>query len=289
VTTETVTPSIREQAIALRLAGKSRREIKEILGPVSNRILDDALRGTPPAEWTRRPSAKDDLRQTARKLRTEELSVNEIAARLGVSKSSVSVWVRDLPYPAKFSHVHNPRRHEGLRQYAARTKAARETQLTAEARAAAAEIGQLSERELLIAGAIAYWCEGAKNKPGRKYDHVAFINSDPGLISLFLRFLDVVGVDTHGQVLRIYIHENADAVAAQRFWMDVTGARPEQFRSPTLKHHHPKTRRTNTGADYHGCLRIDVRLSATLYRKIEGWVSAITGQMLSAAQESPVS
>ena len=78
-------------------------------------------------------------------------------------------------------------------------------------------------------------------------------------------------------MLRVYIHENADVVAAQRFWQDVTGARPEQFRSPTLKHHNPKTPRKNTGEDYHGCLRIDVRLSAALYRRIEGWVSASHG------------
>jgi AcrR family transcriptional regulator len=281
--TVTNSSSVREQAVTLRLAGKSRREIKQILGPVSNSTLNDALAGTPPPEWTRRPNAKDDVRAKARELRTQELSVNEIAARLGVSKSSVSLWVRDLPYPAKFAHINNPRRHEGLRRYAARAKATRETRLTAEATAAAAEIGRLSEREVLIAGAIAYWCEGTKNKPHRQYDRVSFINSDPGLIILFLRFLRVAGVDQQALALRIYIHENADAAAAQRFWQDVTGARPEQFRSPTLKHHNPKTRRKNTGEGYHGCLRIDVLLSSTLYRQIEGWVSAITAQTLSAA------
>jgi transposase len=34
---------LREQAIALRRTGKSRREIKEILGPMSNSTLNDAL------------------------------------------------------------------------------------------------------------------------------------------------------------------------------------------------------------------------------------------------------
>jgi predicted transcriptional regulator len=46
--------SLRAQAIALRRAGKSRREIKEILGIGSNQTLGDALRGEPPPEWTRR-------------------------------------------------------------------------------------------------------------------------------------------------------------------------------------------------------------------------------------------
>ena len=49
---------------------------------------------------------------------------------------------------------------------------------------------------------------------------------------------------------------------------------PEQFRRPTLKRHNPKTIRKNTGDDYHGCLVIKVRRSASLYRQIDGWASA---------------
>jgi len=88
---------LRERAVALRRQGKSRRQIKEILGPMSNSTLDDALKGEPPPEWTRRPNAKDDLRDKARELRTQGLDYEEIAAALGVAKSSVSLWVRDLP------------------------------------------------------------------------------------------------------------------------------------------------------------------------------------------------
>lgn len=55
----------REQAIALRRAGKSRREIKELLAITSNRTLNEALRGEPPQPWTWRPNAKDDVRAAA--------------------------------------------------------------------------------------------------------------------------------------------------------------------------------------------------------------------------------
>lgn len=86
--------------VQLRREGRSRRQIKEILGPMSNSTLDDALRGEPPPEWTRRPNAKDALRARARKLREQGLDYEEIAAALGVAKSSVSLWVRDLARPA---------------------------------------------------------------------------------------------------------------------------------------------------------------------------------------------
>jgi hypothetical protein len=73
---------------------------------------------------------------------------------------------------------------------------------------------------------------------------------------------------------RVYIHETADVAAAERFWLNVTAADPSQFRKAVLKTHNPRTIRKNVGADYHGCLRIDVRQCAELYRRIEGWVRA---------------
>jgi hypothetical protein len=113
---------------------------------------------------------------------------------------------------------------------------------------------------------------------------VIFTNSDPGLIRFFLRFLDVIGVQRSDLVFKVHIHENADVEAAHRFWEEVTAAPSGLFGKPTLKHHNPKTTRGNVGQTYHGCLRVEVRRSAALYRKIEGWASAITtGQTLSAA------
>ena len=50
-------PQLREQAIALRRAGKSRREIKELLDITSNRTLNESLKGEPPQPWTWRPNA----------------------------------------------------------------------------------------------------------------------------------------------------------------------------------------------------------------------------------------
>jgi transcriptional regulator with XRE-family HTH domain len=264
-----------EQAVLLRRQGKSRRQIKEILGPMSNATLNDALKDEPPPEWTRRPNAKDELRTRARELRAQGRDYEEIAAALGVSKGSVSYWVRDMPRPVRLSYEECRKRSaEGARRYWAVERPAREARRAAVCEAAAAEIGSLTARELLIAGAIAYWCEGAKAKAPRRLDRVMFINSDPSLIQFFLRFLDTTGTPRTDVRFRVYIHENAEVEAAQLFWMDVTGAPPSQFSRPTLKRHNPKTLRKNVDDGYHGCLRIDVHRSADLYRRIEGWAAA---------------
>jgi transposase len=268
----------REQAIALRRAGKSRREIKEILGVGSNATLNELLAGEPPPEWTRRPNAKDDLHAKARRLREQGYDYNRIAAELGISKSSVSLWVRDLPRTGRLSYEEcRKRASEGACRYWETERRVREARREAIRVAAAAEIGPLTQRELLIAGAVAYWCEGSKSKPYHRKERVAFINGDPQLISLFLRFLDAAGIDRAQVRYRVYIHETADVEGAGHFWLELTGADQAQFHPPTLKRHNPKTVRWNTGDGYHGCLRIDVQQSAGLYRRIEGWARAALG------------
>ncbi len=260
---------LRERAIALRRAGKSVRQIKQILGPVGNRALHDALRGEPPPEWTRRPNAKDDLRARARELRRQGLGYEEIVGQLGVAKSSVSLWVRDLPRPPRVTSDECAKRaSERMRRYWSA-----ERQVRAAASIAAAEnVGDLTGREILIAGAVAYRCEGARNKPHRRVDRVTFANSDPELISFFLLFLDTAGIPRSDLAFQLQIHGTADVAAAIRFWLGVTAARPDQFRKVSLT----RTTRKNTGDDYHGCLRVDVMRSCELYRKIEGWASAMT-------------
>lgn len=272
-------PLLREQATALRLAGKSLREIKEITGVTSNSRLGLALRGVPPPAWTRRPRAKDHLRGMARELRTRGYTYVEIAAELGVSKSSVSSWVRDMPRVGRISYEEIRKRNAaGAGAFWAAESLRREAGRLAITEQAGAQIGCLSDREVLIGGAVAYWCEGTKNKPYRRPDNrVVFINSDPKLILFFLRFLAVAGVERERISCRVAIHENADVAAAQQFWQQITCLPDDFFHKPTLKRHNPKTLRKNTGDDYHGCLVIEVRKGLTLYRQIEGWAQAAMG------------
>src|SRR5271165_6783337 len=134
---------LRERAVMLRRQGRSRSQIKQILGPMSNSTLNNAL--------------KDELRAKARELRGQGMDYEEIAAALRVAKSSVSLWVRDLPTPARLSYEECRKRSaEGAARYWTVERPVREARRTAIRVVAAAEIGELSDRELLIAGAIAY-------------------------------------------------------------------------------------------------------------------------------------
>jgi predicted transcriptional regulator len=282
-------PQLREQAIALRRAGKSRREIQEILQIRSNGTLNEVLRGEPPQPWTRRPNAKDDVRAKARELRERGLAYQQIAAELGVSKSSVSLWVRDLPRPERLSYEEcAKRRDRAVAAYWAAERPRREAAREAIRAEAQERTGQLSARDVLVAGAIAYWCEGTKSKPYRRSNRVIFMNSDPRLIRFYLGFLRLAKVSQDQLAFQLSIHETADVVSAQEFWRQVTRADAAQFRPPNLKSHNPRTVRINTGEAYRGCLRVEVLRSGCLYQQIEGWCEAVmaSAEMMSVS-ESP--
>lgn len=84
--------SLRERAVALRREGLSRRRIRDRLRVDNNDILNRLLEGEPPPEWTKRPNAKDDLRERARELRLQGWTYDRIQTELGCSKSSISLW-----------------------------------------------------------------------------------------------------------------------------------------------------------------------------------------------------
>ena len=259
----------------------SGRQIQERLG-VSKIVLQEWLRGIPPPEWTRRPTAKDGLRAAAIELRLRNWSVNDIAVELGVARSTAWLWVKHLPLD---------RDSERAREKMAKAKqltdgrwqahrAARDARRASIQAVAAAEVGGLSDRELLLLGAAIYWCEGSKVKPWRPHDvTVTFINSDPVLVSMFIRFLESVGVSRGSPSYRVSIHESADATAATMWWRDRLDLPISRFLRPSLKRHNPRTNRRNTGDDYHGCLVVKVPKSRELYWRIEGMMSAI-GRLL---------
>lgn len=267
---------LRERAVALRREGKSLRQIRDELQVHNKEILQRLVEGEPPPEWTKRPRAKDDLRKRARELRQQGWTYNRIQTELGCSKSSVSLWVRDLPHPEPKCTPEE--RLERMNAGLARLQASRQEEREATKQAAAAAIGKLSDRELFIAGVALYWAEGTKDKPHARRECVEFVNSDPGMISFFLAWLDLLGVSRERLHCRVMIHESADVAAAERHWADLIGIDTSALGKTILKKHNPTTVRKNTGDSYRGCLGIKVRQGANLYRRIEGaWYGIVVG------------
>lgn len=169
-----------------------------------------------------------------------------------MAKSTLSLWLRDIPLTEDQQRaltVRGPEattaRHAENRAVAARRRA----HLRAQARE---QIAELSESELFVAGVVAYWAEGSKNKPWRHGQSVQFMNSDPAMIRLFLAWLRLVGVSGERLIFRLHIHESAAASEAIAFWSHIVGASQGQFGKPTIKRHKPLTVRKTWGRTISG-------------------------------------
>ena len=265
------TETLREQAIRLRRAGPDFRHIRDEPKIHDHDLPDTPARGAPAPP--RRHRAKDALRERARELRRQGWTYDRIQRELGCSKSSISLWVRDLPRPEP---RYSPEEQQALMQAGlARLRRAQDEERERIRHEAQQETGEYSDRELFLVGVALYWAEGSKSKPHARRERVTFVNSDTGVIETFAAWLDLMGVEPRHRRYRLLIHESADITAAHRHWAEVLGVESEAFSRPTLKKHNPRTVRKNTGDDYHGCLVISVNRSAELYLRIEGWWNGI--------------
>jgi uncharacterized protein YjcR len=202
-------------------------------------------------------------RQQARQLRRTGLPLAEIAARLGVSKSSVSLWVRDVAFEPRPPVTRGRRRAPNALQ---RRKQAEIDRLLEEGRS---RIGRLSEREFLVAGVALYAGEGSKGDGS-----VRFVNSDPRMVALFCSWLrHFYEIDETRLRLWLYLHQGLDLSAAIAYWSALTGIPESQFRKPYRAVPDPSIRRAK---HVHGCITVSYSCSTT-HRSIMGLVSALLG------------
>jgi hypothetical protein len=201
--------------------------------------------------------------QQARQLRRTGLPLAQIATRLGVSKSSVSLWVREVEFIPLPRPPRGRRRDPNALQ---RRKRAEIDRLVGEGRA---RIGRLSEREFLVAGVALYAGEGAKRDGA-----VKFANSDPRMIAFYCAWLRrFFEIDEKRLRVRLYLHAGLDLGASVAYWSELTSIPPSQFQKPYRAVPDPSIRHTK---HVHGCVSIDYSCSAT-HRSIMGLVRALLG------------
>jgi hypothetical protein len=153
-------------------------------------------------------------------LRTEGRTLQDIADVLGVAKSSVSLWCRDMDIEVR-RRVVGPRRPHA--QHLAKLAEIAECDENGVRR-----VGVLSSEAFLAAGAALYAGEGAK-RDGK----VTFANTNPEMIRFFCAWLRrFFLVDEARLRARVYLHEGLDIDAAQRYWSSATGIPLDQFNKP---------------------------------------------------------
>ena len=214
-------------------------------------------------------------KEKAIKLRKQGFSYSEILKEVLVAKSTLSLWLRSVGLAKKQKQRLTEKRLTAALRGAKARKDHR-IAVTKEIKDKARnEIGKLSKRELWLIGVALYWAEGAKEKPWSVNVDLKFNNSDPLMIIFFLKWLKKIClVSPQDIIYELYIHETANWKDAARYWSKIISIPPQKIRV-YFKHNKIKTKRKNTGNDYHGLIMVRVKKSTNLNRKITGWAEGI--------------
>ncbi len=198
--------------------------------------------------------AKSEKRLEAERLRREEgLSYSEIAARLGVSKSTLSYWLRDIPLKPEHEARLKQRLEANRATFAARAWSVNRER-HARARQAAYQAGvevvaRLPEEVAVdeLALAMLYLGEGAKSG-----NRVQLASTNPTILRYFVwALMHIYGVQMQRLSFRLNLVEAARPMeqALKLWWSQQLGCSLERF---TKTQFDPRSRATELTDDYRG-------------------------------------
>lgn len=209
------------------------------------------------------------------RLRKQGKSYNKINKELGVPKSTLSDWFSDIIWSRE---VKKDLSRKAL--YVARkrlrliNKARREMwekwreQYRQEAKT---EFDSLINNPLFVAGINLYWGEGdSKLKNGR----VSLVNTDPRMISLFVRFLQNIAEVPENKIAAwMTIYPDLSEEKCKFFWSQTSRIPPERFlKTQVIKGRHP-TKRVENG------MCAVIVYSRGLKEKIFTWIDLLSQKL----------
>lgn len=216
-------------------------------------------------------SAKDKVI----KLRKKGYSYGYISEQFGLSKSTLSDWLKEIPFI--------PNQEVLKRVKAAQLKSAqfkqrrRMSEIEEMRELALGEIGKLSKRDLLMLGVGLYWGEGAKCN-----EEVGIINSDPVLMKSMIRwFTEICNLKKENFYAVLHLYPDSDVDASVSYWSKITSIPSTQFGKVQIDRRIDKSMKNNGKLPY-GTICLKVRslgnkdFGRRLHRHIMGWIEAVS-------------
>jgi len=208
-------------------------------------------------------------------LRKRGNSYNEISKILGVPKSTLSLWLRDIKMLPEVEKIFLDRiRKKWSKSITdfnkkqgeiAKEKSEKRKQI------AMKDIRRISKRELMLIGIALYWAEGHKKSRWS----LRFTNSDPSMIRLIMRFFrEICKIPEDKMKAAVQIHPNTTSKKAINYWSKISGISRNNF-NKTYSRVTPssKFKRPPNTLPY-GTLSIDV-CNIEIADKVKGWIRGI--------------
>ena len=214
--------------------------------------------------------------------RKSGLSLGEISRKHKLAKSTVSLWCKNIKLSKEAERLIKEnwlRNTSSARAKGTITnKQKRIERIRNEYDRAREIIGYVTRRDLFIVGVALYWAEGSKKETGSGF---SFINSDPKMVHLIFKWLvDIMDVKKDELIINLAInisHKEREEVIL-KYWSNLLDYNLNDFGNTTfIKTAH--LRSYNNHIEYFGMIRIKVKSSAWLRRRVLGMIKVINEQL----------
>lgn len=205
-------------------------------------------------------------------LRKNGMSYRDILKQVQVAKSSLSLWLKDLPLTTAEKYALKKRKNSNITH--GRIKAAgvlsgrrleRESVWLEEAR----DVFKMHvNNPFFHTGIVLYWAEGSK-----RTNQWSFINSDEEMNETMLFWLEsYCSIDRNTLRYRLYIHKLYAHENCEAWWQNKLCVDSSRFSKTTYK---PSGRGIKKRPQYKGCLRIEAPRSKGWLLKMKFWQSML--------------
>lgn len=217
------------------------------------------------------------IKERAINYRKQGYSYNMISGKLGLAKSTLSNWLKDVPY--------KPNKKVLKRIQLAPSKSAeivhnrKVYNIIAIKKSAKKELGKLTKRDLWLLGIGLYLGEGMKLQ-----ESIRVINSDPEIIKIAIKwFRKVCDLSTKNFTITIHTYPDNDTKKTINYWSGLTEIPKSQFRKTQIDRRtnkSPKKKRKLPYGTAHLVIKSNGKkeFGVYLHRRIMGWIEAVLNQ-----------
>lgn len=194
-------------------------------------------------------------------LRKRGKSYSEIKKVLGVSKGTLSAWLKGHPFSEKRIRALRDWNKVRIEHYRETRRRRREEALAIVYKNERISIGKLSKRDVFIGGLFLYWGEGGKTKNSE----LSMSNTDPAAIKAFIFWLArAFGIEKRKIAIRLRLYRDMDIAKETDFWAKTLGIDRKVFKKPYIKNSASVGMSYKSGFGHGTC---DARLSNAIVAK----------------------
>lgn len=208
-------------------------------------------------------------------LRRKGYSYNEIRNVIpNLSKGTISGWLKNIELRPEhreriINKIHSAGEKGRLRGAWINKKKALD-RIDLIQKQAKKEFNNLLADPLSVCAISLYWAEGSKKS--RRFQ---FMNSDPKMIMVMLKWLRKMGILNDQIKIRIYAHKVYEKENPEKLWLKITGLPAENLLKTIYK---PAIHLVKKNLNYIGCCRIEVT-GSELYWKMVKWQEMIASKI----------